>query len=80
MSNFQIIREEMKSQADMKIINSNPVVRKVQWIGRFQLQYGMIQHADLQYSKVELTDLISWFQFGNPTVYTYYLRRTFSIA
>jgi hypothetical protein len=52
----------MKSQLDLSIIGSSPVIRKAVWMGKYQLEYGKRQHADSWYKKKTLSDTLSWFQ------------------
>ena len=54
----------MKAYPDMSIIGSSPIIRKAEWLGRYQLKKGLTQHADTHYRHVEFTDVTSWFQFG----------------
>jgi hypothetical protein len=46
INNFQIAREEMVSMADMSIVGSNPIIKRTQWVGRYQMKAGETQHTD----------------------------------
>ena len=58
----------MQVYIDTSIINSSPIIRKAEWLGRYQLKKGLTQHADTHYRHVEFTDVTSWFRFGQKTV------------
>ena len=62
---------------DMSITGPNPVISKVRWVGRYQLKFGMVQHADSQYSRVKMTDELDFLGTSNfygsgKKSYTYY--------
>ena len=46
MKKFMVARLELTSSIDMSIVGPSPIIQKVHFIGRFQLQIGKVQHGD----------------------------------
>lgn len=59
----------MTTQHDFSIIDKSPLISTPKWIGRYQLEYGKIQHADTQYGRVVIKNNLNWLLFGVGDIY-----------
>jgi hypothetical protein len=48
-----VARMELSSSIDMSIVGPSPIIQKANFIGRYQLEIGKVQHGDTQYRQVQ---------------------------
>ena len=81
MKNFMIGRIEVVSSLDLNIIGTSPIIQKAKFMGRYQLEYGKVQHADTEYRTVQFQDNLSWFQlFPQGVNYQFFKLSAFTIS
>jgi hypothetical protein len=61
VNKFSIAREQVNSEADLSIINGNPIVKSIAWLGRMQLDTGYQMHGGSFMKHNSFTDVTSLF-------------------
>ena len=49
---FEVAREQMNNIQDLSIVGPDPLRRKANWYGRYQLEFGYQQHGDCLLKRV----------------------------